>query len=279
MVFNDCEKHSDPDCKRSLLIALAHRIEAEGATNVVAAAASRTESQFMSDNEISTAAGADSQADTLPDEEDCLAMWDYHTRPEVVDAKLRLEEEERQAKIEARRSERETEDMQKEDELSLSLPARLAAYDQKMQETLQEYLDAERDEALALGDRVVFAAKVNETHDQVSSRMHALVANFSKRGFYIGATVDVTKRWLGGFNRGTWMNGHSSSFGSHSRMFVVAVRMGIQGGRLEKAMIQALQDTYPQNATTGPQIANQGAHCKGTLCGQFDVNFIYIVIF
>ena len=103
--------------------------------------------------------------------------------------------------------------------------------------------------------------------DSISSLMRIWVSRF-----YIGATIDPIRRWLGGTSDGreSDMPGHCQEY--HS-MYLLAVSEN-KGGRpvarqLEAELIRFAQENWPQIC------ANKAADARGQVDG---LNFMYMVV-
>jgi hypothetical protein len=81
---------------------------------------------------------------------------------------------------------------------------------------------------------------------------------------YIGGTVDVRRRWLGGQIRDKYSGGHNSHY---SKMAVIGMLYGIEGHRMETSLIAFGLESFPH------KLKNKSQKSMGLGTG---VNFMYV---
>ena len=95
----------------------------------------------------------------------------------------------------------------------------------------------------------------------------ALSVAASAYAFYVGATVDPIRRWLGGETSRGIMAGHIDAY---DEMVVLAVRPPSQGCALETRCIVDLQEMFPTSCK------NRAQDARGQV--RSEMSFVYIVI-
>ena len=83
---------------------------------------------------------------------------------------------------------------------------------------------------------------------------------------YIGATVDVRRRWTGGYIREKWTPGHAAD-ARWSRMHVLAVCYGIRGHEMETRLILFGKERFPH------KLRNKSMKSSGL---GSEINFMYV---
>ena len=126
-----------------------------------------------------------------------------------------------------------------------------------------------------------FRKKIQRFNVPIHSHFHeanpedsirSIMINFDVPRFYIGATIDPIRRWLGGTSdtRAFDMPGHCQEY---HRMYLIAVSENEAGQpaarQLEAALILFAMEKWPEKC------ANKVADARGQCDG---INFIYMVV-